>query len=82
MPPSQVKSLVSNLQSASQSSRYPSVAAADAIEMSSQQKKSTRRQKNLQLFYGKEGAKQTKFNQSEIKFEARKLKVEQQANTL
>jgi hypothetical protein len=50
--------------------------------MSSQQEQFHKKAKNLQLFYGKAGAKQTRFNQSEIKFEARKLKVEQQANTL
>jgi hypothetical protein len=34
------------------------------------------------VVYGGAGAKQTKFSPAEIKFEAKTLKVEQQANTL
>ncbi len=49
--------------------------------MRSQQKQLYKKAENLQLFYGRAGAKQTKFNQSEIKFEAKLLKVEQQDNT-
>ena len=75
-----MKSLVSILQSAHQSSRYPSAAAADAIDMSSQQKQFCKKA-NLPLFSSRAGVKQTKFNKSEIKFEAKTLKVEQQANT-
>jgi hypothetical protein len=50
--------------------------------MSSQQKQFYKKAENLQLFYGRAGAKKTKMNQSVIKFEARKLKVGQQANAL
>jgi hypothetical protein len=39
--------------------------------MSSQQKQFYEKAENLQLFYGRAGAKQTRFNQAEIKFEAR-----------
>jgi hypothetical protein len=70
MTPSQVMSLISYLQLASQSSKYPSVSAAGTNEVWNQQKQFYQKTENLQLFYGRAGAKQTIFFKSEIKFEA------------
>ncbi len=53
MPPLPVMSLVSYLQSAKQSSKYPSAAAAGTNEVWTQQQYFYQKTENLQVFYGR-----------------------------